>query len=559
MANRLVSVNEENELPLDVQAALVGSVQTHFETLTAEAETAASTATTAAATAADDAAAAEIARIAAENAASSAEAPTDSMVASLVGNDTSSTRVSITGLVQSRYEVFRDLDFASLPDALAAVPAGSVLEVHGVHALSATLVINKALTLRFVGAGALSTPTAITAVQVTSSNVTIRDAKITGTGNLVSGQAKGILVSGTVGAYLTNVHIINPSISLFNKDAIWLEYVSQFSVQTPNISDCAYSGIITISCINGRIEGGRIRNINMPTPFVNAYGVAMTRDSTKSMTDSPRSSNIVVTGVTIENVPWEGIDTHAGSNLTITNNTVLGCMNGIALVGCPNEVGVDTWAPIGMICTNNYIDGRVSNGSKANGIKLVGAGAVVGSPVETATGIISNNIVIDHGSSTNNQGLWGAINLYITQGVVVANNTITRPGGSGIILYHSNTGTVMSNNVFEDVWSTDAVAPAAIFLRSSHNTGSISGTVIIRGSKTATIVNARGLWANTVTNSSMALDSSNRFSGATLPVTPATFPQQSFFGTAPSGRPTGVAVTAAGIHAALVSLGLITA
>lgn len=36
-------------------------------------------------------------------------------------------------------------------------------------------------------------------------------------------------------------------------------------------------------------------------------------------------------------------------------------------------------------------------------------------------------------------------------------------------------------------------------------------------------------------------------------------PKLGFFGTAPAARPTGVAVTAAGVHAALVSLGLITA
>ena len=36
-------------------------------------------------------------------------------------------------------------------------------------------------------------------------------------------------------------------------------------------------------------------------------------------------------------------------------------------------------------------------------------------------------------------------------------------------------------------------------------------------------------------------------------------PALGFFGTAPAARPTGVAVSAAGIHAALVTLGLITA
>lgn len=92
MANRLVSVNEANELPEEVQAQLVGSVEAHFESLTAQAEAAAGSATTAASSASSSAASAENDRILAQAAAASASALNDDAVAPLIpaasGSDT---------------------------------------------------------------------------------------------------------------------------------------------------------------------------------------------------------------------------------------------------------------------------------------------------------------------------------------------------------------------------------------------------------------------------------------------------------------------------------------
>lgn len=97
MVNRLVSVNESNELPEEVQAALVGQVETHFEDLTIAAETAANSATSSASAAEADAAAAEAARVLAEDAATQAAAPVDSAVADLVTDTGSATSAALAG------------------------------------------------------------------------------------------------------------------------------------------------------------------------------------------------------------------------------------------------------------------------------------------------------------------------------------------------------------------------------------------------------------------------------------------------------------------------------
>lgn len=565
MVNRLVSVDEGNNLPPEVQTALVGSVETYFETLTTRAESAADDAANDSASAASSKSLAETARDEAEAAAASATAPTDTMVSSLLADSGSATREAVGTLVESGYKVFVDTDFPSLAAAVSATTSGSTLRVFGTYSLAATLVIDKPMTVEFVTGSSLTTATAIDAVQILSSNVTLKNPRIIGTGNATAGLTKAIFVKGLVGAYLSNIHILDAHISSFNKDGIWMEYVTQFSVQNMNIHDMAYSGVITISCTDGRIEGGRIKNITKPAGFPQCYGIALTRDSNLSMSDSPRTENVVVTGVTVENVNWEGIDTHAGKNLTITNNTVLGCHIGIAMVPCPDPTGNDAWAAIGMICTNNYIDSRVSNGSKSNGIIFVGAG-VLGAVVEYANGIVSNNIVVDHGTDSSNQGLWGGILLSMTRGVIISNNLFVRPTGAGIQLYHSNREMVLSANVIEDVWSEAGGTSVAFYVRSTTNNASITGTQISRGSKSATYVNTVGLRADLAGSVMLISDGSNRWSKATTAVVaPVSAVRFSFFGAPDIQQPTirAAATDAAtalalanDLRAKLISLGI---
>lgn len=527
-----------------------------------QAQVAKVTAVSSAASAASDAARAEIARKGAEDAAGTgAEGFYDQTVAGFVEDENSLTYEAINSTFGKSSLVFSDEDFSSLQATLDAATPFSVVEIRKTHNMTDKVTVSKALDVRFMGLGSIVT-TSLTAdgILVTSSNVTIRDAKITGTGRANPGPATAIKLAGTWTNYLKNIHIINPRVNQYNKHAIWFEYVTDFSVINPQLYDLGYSGVITISCMRGKILGGHIKDIYRTPGIVNVYGIALTRDSTVPMSQSPRSEDILVSGVTVENVDWEGIDTHAGVNLTITNNTVLGCVAGIAIVGCPNEAREELYAPLGIICTNNYIDGKNNTGSMAQGIKFVGAGETIGMANEYATGIIANNIIVDHGNNVTNQGLWGGIIAYFTRGLIISNNVIIRPSGAGIQLYHTNDNILLSNNVIEDVWTTAGAVSSSVYVRSNTNNGTITGTQVSRGSKTGTLVNSRGLFINGSVDVRFVVDGTNRWSNATTPtVINASSPiRTSFFGAPDIPRPTSVPKTPEGIHKALTDLGLIS-
>lgn len=125
MANRLVSVNENNELPTEVQAALVGGVQTHFQTMTDAATSAASTATTQAATAVAAKTDAEAARAAAvvakDEATSIVTGDLDPAATALVNNSGSALRLAL----DAKYRASFSGTYADRPEA-STVPVGSM-------------------------------------------------------------------------------------------------------------------------------------------------------------------------------------------------------------------------------------------------------------------------------------------------------------------------------------------------------------------------------------------------------------------------------------------------
>lgn len=125
MANRLVSVNDANELPDEVQAALVGGVQTHFQAMTDTATSAASTATSQASAATAAKTDAETARAAAVVAKNEAVAivtgDLDPAATALVNNTASALRLAL----DEKYRASFSGTYAARP-AVSAVPVGSM-------------------------------------------------------------------------------------------------------------------------------------------------------------------------------------------------------------------------------------------------------------------------------------------------------------------------------------------------------------------------------------------------------------------------------------------------
>lgn len=119
MVNRLVSVDENNMLPPEVQEQLVDTVRDEFTALSTTATTAATNASDSAAVAGTNAGLANTARIAAEAAAAAAEAPIDGAVAALVATPGSATHTSIENLIGTR-STGLDAPMREVPGAASA-------------------------------------------------------------------------------------------------------------------------------------------------------------------------------------------------------------------------------------------------------------------------------------------------------------------------------------------------------------------------------------------------------------------------------------------------------
>jgi hypothetical protein len=391
--------------------------------------------------------------------------------------------------------------------------------VRGTWSRATAFVVNKTCTVRFWRSASITvTDATIAAITVSANDVVLDGLRVFGTGSTTASTGSGVTAVGTAIAPITGLRIRSPKVQDFTKYGILLEQCWDFAIERPRIDNIAYAGIMALSCVGGNIDGGTVKNITQPSGFTNSYGIAMTRNSSQNITDAPRSSGITVNGVTVDGVPlWEGIDTHGGQQLTITNNKVFNTKVGIALVACPNASAVDTYAPTGIIVIGNTIDAKVSDGSRSQGINIVGAGITVGAPVEYATAIVSGNTIIDHGNEAT-VAYSGGIQAYFTQGTVISNNRIVRPAHCGVLAYHSNDGLIVANNTVEDAWSNGQAFAAAVELRSTNNTVTVSGTQILRAAKTATYVNTRGLDASNATANVVTDGGGNQWSKATLPV-----------------------------------------
>jgi hypothetical protein len=166
---------------------------------------------------------------------------------------------------------------------------------------------------------------------VVSSDDTTLDGTTISTSNK---DGTAIKAWGTPSSPIRNLTIRNCRIKGFGT-AIEARYVTNLVVENCVIEDAAYGGIIVYSGVGGRITGNTIRRIGVGIDVNgpdenNAYGIALSRIGTSNLTTEPRSSDFTVENNVVEDVPlWHGIDTHAGSNIAISNNTVRRCARAI--------------------------------------------------------------------------------------------------------------------------------------------------------------------------------------------------------------------------------------
>lgn len=358
-----------------------------------------------------------------------------------------------------------------LQDAVAATDRNAVLVVTRHWVLSEPLVIDRPMTIRFVG-GSLSTRQDIDLVVVRSSGVAIVDAVLSGSGSDHAGLGRGVHVAGTVGRPLSDVHLIGADICDFSHDGALFEHCSAFSVLDSRISDIGYAGVLMFSCTDGSVRNNRIARVTQPEPYPNSYGIEAVRATTTGLDGAPRCARIVIADNHVSDVPfWEGIDTHGGQSIAILRNRVEHCRVGIAVVPSKDESNASAtkYAPIDCSVIDNVIH-RTTPGP-GSGIVIRGAGETVGDDAERANGVVLRNTVTGYGDGDRD----GAVLVYLTRHLLVAHNHLPDGVRRGLSLYHSNDGITLVGNRIGGLRAQGSATSVAIDVRATQNRGHLLG------------------------------------------------------------------------------------
>lgn len=271
-------------------------------------------------------------------------------------------------------------DTAAWNTAVASVPSGATFMCPegDRYKLSGPINIAKAVTIE---GGEFLPHTSGTCLNITAADVTVRGSTFTSDTAAVPIESHRIISAvGTSTSRLRNITVDGVTITRSRYHGIWLEWVEDFKVTGSQITDFQYSGVMLISVNRGEMSGCVIRNGLQEGGLVNAYGIAAT-DLVNTV--AGRSKDVLITRNIVDNVPnWEGIDTHGGERITITDNVVTRCRDGITAV-----VGNDTRAtvPLNVVISGNTID-SVGITTARSAIRLYGKPAG-----EQATGMIGPN------------------------------------------------------------------------------------------------------------------------------------------------------------------------
>jgi parallel beta-helix repeat protein len=315
---------------------------------------------------------------------------------------------------------------------------------------------------------------------VTASNVSIINLKITGPQcAAVSATEYGIKAYGAdVDNYITNLRIEDCEVNTFGIYGIRLDFVSDFIIRGNYVHDIYYGGIMVFSGSRGEISNNSVIDVEGAIS-TNAYGIALSKSSTGSTATHPRSEDILVSDNYISNVTvWEGLDAHAGLNITFRGNVVKNCMIGIAVIPAALD-GTNTYGPANVVVDGNICHSTNTSGSGGRGIILAGTTG------ELAYGcVISNNSIINHGLSTGNSH--GGFYIYNTKGAVISNNSVINPTPHGAVMYNDNYGFSMVGNSFVDPWtSTAGTQSVGVYFQHVNNQGTVSGNAFCKRDSTA--------------------------------------------------------------------------
>lgn len=444
--------------------------------------------------------------------------PEDGTTASYLSQATSLTAKAATVMFSRGTATVSDRYAPSLQALVDEARPGDTVLVSRAWSLAEPLTISTPLRLRTLDAGEIYAPDRTKdGVVVTSDDVELA-ARIRGAGATTAGAQRLVRVAGaSLASPVRRFALTGSTITDAARDGVQLEWCDDWTIEDCDLSHLAYSAITTLSASRGVVRKSRVANVLQPTGFVNSYGFTASRRTDQPLSTHPRSSQIRVDDLTVDGVPkWEGIDTHAGENITIRDSTVRNCRVGIALVPGVDASGVDDIAPKGIRVINNDIDSGVSDGTRGIGIQAVGALNADGTMREALTGTIEGNTIRGHG--TDGTATSGAIMTQATSGLSVRGNTIVEPAMNGVIATTRNEGLRVEGNTVVDAW-TDKLGYTSVLRVTSHNNSiRLTGNDAVRGSRTAAVVHGRGLYVSSSLSGVSVRAEGNDFTSASLPM-----------------------------------------
>ena len=279
-------------------------------------------------------------------------------------------------------------DTAAWNSALSAVPAGSVFTCPegDRYKIAGELTLSKAVTIQ--GGDFLANPDGAT-LMIDASDVTLDAVTITGPGAGSSpfDSEKMVQTTGTADKPIRNLRIRGMRATGSRHSMLWLSWIRDFVIADSYFGGFQYAAVMLLSPKNGRVTGCRVATGVQSVPLVNSYGIAAT-DLTND--EAGRAENVLISGNQITDIPhWEGIDTHGGRGIIVTDNTVVGCRTPVAIT-CGNTSRLV--APRDCLVQGNVLV-KGNAASETAGVVFDGSKS---STNDLATGVIGVNTVVGY-------------------------------------------------------------------------------------------------------------------------------------------------------------------
>jgi hypothetical protein len=345
----------------------------------------------------------------------------------------------------------------------------------------------------------------------------VRDVILNGTGfaTLASGSYAIQIVGTSVNDRLRDILIDNVRINNWQQYGIYSDLSENLEVGGCEINGIHYAGIGLLSPRGFKVIGNTVATIQGLATNQNGYGIFASRLSAFSDTVRPVAQKGLIAFNVVDGVPtWEGIDTHAGTDIDIIGNKVYNTRVGIAVVSGVNTAGVAAFGAKNMKIIGNLCDAQVGDGTRGPGIIVQGAGTVVGEWVDPASAIVANNEIRNHGLQGAN--INGGVQLYWTHDTIVMGNKTFQCSPNGVALFHSNKTYKVVDNTFTGSWSTSDTQPSGVRVPSNFNTGGVGGNTMSEGSNSAAFKNVYGFNCSPVNTTNVVYEiSSNDFRQST--------------------------------------------